>query len=411
MIKFENTEICGIGHAIRGMRNAMNSWDKSDSYVDERYNTAHIGENDKALMKRLFNAGTDHRKYLRMITVYADITAPLYWVAEHDTYKIGTVRNSCSFMHKGLSKPFEINDFSVDDDRIYYLLNDIKTEKVDVIYPYETDEYRLHTTNTGRKYKIFKNGRVVSCAFEKNDNYKNGRLRHFPEKECIPYMRRDGYYQLNIGGRGGERWLLHRLIASTWIDNNNNLETVNHINGNKRDNSVENLEWASRTENIKMAFEQGLMDKNKFHSQYYKWKNAHKYCTPTQKSRIVSEFKGGTKSLDEIMLMNNIREKTIQNMVYQKQCENAELFFYTYYWECAIKTLNILRDEYLKTKDNNTFHLIRQMLPQGYNVKYTWCANYEVLANIYKSRQGHKLKEWHEFIEWIEGLPYTDIFK
>ena len=128
-----------------------------------------------------------------------------------------------------------------------------------------------------------------------------------------------------------------------------------------------------------------------------------------ERSQIL--FKGGTKSLDEIMLMNNIREKTIQNMVYQKQCENAELFFYTYYWECAIKTLNILRDEYLKTKDNNTFHLIRQMLPQGYNVKYTWCANYEVLANIYKSRQGHKLKEWHEFIEWIEGLPYTDIFK
>lgn len=64
MIKFENTEVCGIGHAIRGMRNAMNSWDKSDSYIDERYNTVHIGENDKSLMRRLFNAGTDHRKYL-----------------------------------------------------------------------------------------------------------------------------------------------------------------------------------------------------------------------------------------------------------------------------------------------------------------------------------------------------------
>lgn len=92
MIKFENTEICGIKHAIRGMRNAMNSWDKSDSYVDERYNTAHIRENDKALMKRLFNAGTDHRKYLRMITVYTDITAPLYWWKEYETKDIETFR-------------------------------------------------------------------------------------------------------------------------------------------------------------------------------------------------------------------------------------------------------------------------------------------------------------------------------
>lgn len=200
MIKFENTEVCGIKHAIRGMRNAMNSWDKSDSYIDERYNTVHIGENDKSLMQRLFNAGTDHRKYLRMITVYADITAPLYWWKEYDTYKVGTVANSCSTMHTIHKRDLTINDFSIDENAI-------------------------------------------------------------------------GYYV---------------------------------------------------------------------------------------------------------------------NLIYD---------------------LNALRQKYCETKDIETFRTLIGLLPSSFNQKRTVMMNYEVLANIYKSRQGHKLKEWHDFIEWIEGLPYTDIFK
>ena len=125
MIKIEKTEVYGWEVAIRGMRNPMNSWDKSDSLPaflceDGQF---HIGENDLKLMKSLSKAGNDHSKFLRMINVTVDITAPLYWIAEHDTYKVGTVRNSCSFMHKGVSKPFTINDFSIQDERIYYLLN------------------------------------------------------------------------------------------------------------------------------------------------------------------------------------------------------------------------------------------------------------------------------------------------
>lgn len=200
MIKFENTEICGIRHAIRGMRNAMNSWDKSDSYVDERYNTAHIGENDKALMKRLFNAGTDHRKYLRMITVYADITAPLYWWKEYDTYKVGTVANSCSTMHTIHKRDLTMDDFSIDEN---------------------ATEYYIGVT----------------------------------------------------------------------ID------------------------------------------------------------------------------------------------------------------------LNALRRKYCETKDIETFRTLIGLLPSSYNQKRTVMLNYEVLANIYKSRQGHKLKEWHDFIEWIEGLPYNELIR
>ena len=110
MIKIENFEVVGWEHAIRGMRNPMNSWDKSDSAgIGEM---CCIGKNDLDLMKRLVKAGTDHRKFMRMIVVYADITAPLYWWKEADTYKVGTVRNSCSTMHKITEKEFTLDDFS-----------------------------------------------------------------------------------------------------------------------------------------------------------------------------------------------------------------------------------------------------------------------------------------------------------
>lgn len=116
MIKFENTEVFGWETAIRGMRNPMNSWDKSDSEYGTEWGVSepvyHIGLNDLDLMKRLCNAGTDHRKFMRMITVYVDITAPLYWWKEFDTYKVGTVANSCSTMHKIHAKEFTLEDFS-----------------------------------------------------------------------------------------------------------------------------------------------------------------------------------------------------------------------------------------------------------------------------------------------------------
>ena len=123
MLKIENTEVLGWEHAIRGMRNPLNSWEKSDSdwnydcfeYDFAEYMTKdefEVGPNDKKLMMALRNAGTDHRKFMRMIVVYADITAPLYWWKEFDTYKVGTVANSCSTMHKIHAKEFTLGDFS-----------------------------------------------------------------------------------------------------------------------------------------------------------------------------------------------------------------------------------------------------------------------------------------------------------
>lgn len=151
MIKIENVETFGWEAAIRGMRNPMNSWDKSDSYwgydckscgkierdgackpEDEERKDCHkylgfeIGQNDLRLMKLLSKAGNDHGKFLRMIGVSLDIVAPLYWWKEFDTYKVGTVANSCSTMHKIQAKEFELDDFSIEHLNVDVIVNPFK---------------------------------------------------------------------------------------------------------------------------------------------------------------------------------------------------------------------------------------------------------------------------------------------
>ena len=159
MIKVENIEVFGWEAAIRGMRNPMNSWEKSDSrwysigtpgtnpaadndrYLREKYC---IGENDLKLMKNLRKAGTDHRKYLRMINVTMDITAPLYWWKEFDTYKVGTVANSCSTMHKIADKEFTLDDFSIE-----HLLNE--TERHEALNNMDIMQDIIRHLNFSRK--------------------------------------------------------------------------------------------------------------------------------------------------------------------------------------------------------------------------------------------------------------------
>lgn len=111
MITIEKTEVYGWKTAIRGMRNPMNSWDRDDSIIDEN-GLVDIGENNLKLMKNLVKSGSDHSKFMRVIVVSMDITAPLYWWKEFDTYKVSTVRNSCSTMHKIHDKEFTLDDFS-----------------------------------------------------------------------------------------------------------------------------------------------------------------------------------------------------------------------------------------------------------------------------------------------------------
>ena len=226
MLKIENTEVIGLEAAIRGMRNPMNSWEKSDSlFYDEDGNLCRmgqgknlsldeIGDSDYKLMIKLRNAGTDHRKFMRMITVYLDITAPLYWWKEFDTYKVGTVANSCSTMHKIHEKEFTFDDFSHE-----------------------------------------------------------------------------------------------KLINSA--------------------------------------------------------------CMEIQEQHI--------------------RISPIQALATTIEC------------------LNSYRDLYLQTKDKKYWWQMIQLLPSSYNQRRTVMLNYEVLANMYKSRCNHKLDEWHTFCDWIERLQYSEL--
>lgn len=242
MLKIENTEVMGWEAAIRGMRNPKNSWEKSDSgicpngtefgycYLDHRKycprrNTDDpafcIGPEDLDLMTRLRNAGTDHRKFMRMITIYLDITAPLYWWKEFDTYKVGTVANSCSTMHKIAAKEFTVDDFS--------------------------HEHLLSMANNDAGDALFLND------------------------------------------------------------------------------------------------------------------------------------------------ANNIR------------VDGDDLL------GLIINVLNYYRRRYIKTKDKRYWWQLIQLLPSSYNQRRTVMLNYEVLANIYKSRRNHKLDEWHTFCDWIESLPYAEL--
>lgn len=211
MIKIEHTEVVGWEHAIRGMRNPMNSWDKSDTelYLNEQLDvSADIGTNDLSLMKKLRNAGTDHRKFMRMITVYLDITAPLYWWKEFDTYKVGTVANSCSTMHKIHAKEFTMDDFShehLDDESIEVLnsiidslnhareiyVNGYKSKHYEVpkgVKDYWWQMIQLLPTSYNQKRTVMLNYEVLANMYKSRKNHKLDEWREFCKwVETLPY--------------------------------------------------------------------------------------------------------------------------------------------------------------------------------------------------------------------------------
>lgn len=204
MIKFENTEVMGWEAAIRGMRNPMNSWEQSDSGIcldtigchscraDRNHCRSRmenkefvVGYDDMNLMTRLRNAGTDHRKFMRMIAVYVDITAPLYWWKEFDTYKVGTVANSCSTMHKIAEKEFTIEDFSyehLENSWLVHLKETIKllNEARDAYHWCNTDAKKewwwqmiqLLPSSYNQKRTVMLNYEVLANIYKSRNNHK-----------------------------------------------------------------------------------------------------------------------------------------------------------------------------------------------------------------------------------------------
>lgn len=378
MIRLEKTLVHGWDAAIRGMRSPMNSWDKSDSvWPDDP--SGYIGTADLALMKKLILAGSDHRKFMRFITVTVDITAPMYWWSEYDTYKVGTVANSCSKMHKMLAKPFEMEDFSF--DKLPGYKHEIKQFRPDV--------------EEGKP----EHWQAVDIGYEVSDC---GRIRHH-SRMLSGSLHKDGYIFVTIRGK---QIPLHRLVAQAFCDGYAAGLEVNHIDGNRQNNYAYNLEWVTRAGNQQHAVDNHLQPKG---LPTYKGK-----FTAEQRAAIKAEWDSCEISKRKLAEKYGVSHTCICDIINDryKYAENVNLFE-----EVArplVDTLNELRDSYMACEDEADkkviWYSILQLLPTSYNQRRTVLMNYEVLRNMYHARKAHKLDEWREgFCSWVKSLPYAEL--
>lgn len=214
MIKFENTEVMNFEGAFRGMRNPLNSWDKADSEfncddLDNCYSCrykdvgcsdqrgVYLGDNDLNLAQRLIKAGSDHRKFLRQIFVSVDITAPLYWWKEFDTYKVATVSNSCSTIHKIHSKPIELSDFSI-DDFTYEVISPVAFREIFKLIISECEFHRKKYLETKDKKhwraliqllpESYNQKRTITLNYETLRNIYGSRRNHKLDEWSIGFM-------------------------------------------------------------------------------------------------------------------------------------------------------------------------------------------------------------------------------
>ena len=416
-MKFENTQVFNFEGALRGMRNPMNSWDKSDSQwerviifndgitsdgkpienVDEIQFV--VGDKDLALAQKLIRAGSEHRKFMRQIFVCVDITAPDYWFKEFDTYRIGVTENSTSTMHKIMSKPFSPDMFECSGMRGY---------KKDVIQtPNEIDEdselWKQHPIYSD--YEISNQGRVKHLTYIDS----NGTIRK--ERILVGSLHNDGYVFISIclGNQKYKQIPKHRLVAETWLDNLYDYPEVNHKDGNKQNNSVDNLEWTTSSNNQQHAVNNHLQPTT---ITTYKGK-----LSKQDRETIIRRYNEEDISRRELAKEYQVSHTTISAIInnkynYGENIHNEYNDFLT-----LLDELNELRDEYLLTKDKNVWKTLIQKLPMNYLYTRTVTLNYEnLLAMCSKGqRRFHKLNEWSgidnpelpNFISWARTLPYA----
>ena len=376
MLKIENVSTFGWKAAIRGMRNPKNSWAQIDSAVVNG-NGFVVGNNDYDLMYRLASAGTDHGKFMRMIVVTLDIVAPLYWWSEYDTYKVGTVANSCSKMHKLLYKPFEMSDFSF--DKLPGFKNEIKQFRPDV------DEEAEIWRRIDADYDVSNQGRV----------------RH-GSRILSGSVHSDNYILTTLHGK---QIPVHRLVAEAFIPNYEKKPEVNHIDGNKMNNAVDNLEWVTRAENQKHAVDNGLQPKP---AKTYQGKFAAE-----QREEIKRLWDSGMFSRRQLAIKYGVSHTCVNNIINDKYKYAESVNVFEEVARPLVDMLNELRDSYFACENEASkkqiWYSILQLLPGSYNQRRTVMLNYAVLRNIYHARRNHKLDEWHTFCDWIESLPYSDL--
>lgn len=375
MIKIENTHVDNIVRAVYSARNAMNSWDKSDS----DWETDTLGKADLDLAKRLSKAGNDHAKYLRMINVTCDITAPIYWWKQFSTYRVGVVQNSTSTMHRLTHKPFEMSDFSFE-----HLIGNNEKEYFDVNEDFE----EIFKTVIGHEmYSVTNKGRVYS---EKRGKFLK------------PSVNSSNYKKVVLNGKN---LYVHRLVAEAFCNNPNGLCEVNHKDGNKWNNNYTNLEWVTKSENLKHAFDMGLKTTSGY-TRYKVSKSAHRFTDYEIEEIREMYYDGMTKQ--EIANKIGCYSSTICNILNGRTYREIEMTPYDTA-KLLVDNLNDLREKYLETKSKDVWLQIIQLLPSSYNQKRTVQLNYQVLKSMHFARRNHKLDEWHTFCNWIESLPYSEL--
>ena len=417
ILRFEHTEVWGFEHALRGLRNPMNSWNKSDSCKcetdddcihiekgtesalecnDGKYKFC-IGKNDMKLAQKLIRAGSEHRKFMRQIFVSVDITAPLYWWSEADTYKVGTTANSTSTMHKVMSKPFESSMFECEGMRGY--------KKEPKQLPNEIDE----DSELWAKHPYYENYMISNQGRVKHLSYVNTSGRIMKERIVTGSLHRDGYIFVSIclGNSKYQQVPKHRLVAETFIDNPERKKEVNHKDGNKLNNSVDNLEWVTRAENQNHAILNHLQPKPII---TYKGK-----LSKDDRDNIILQYSTQDISKRQIAMKYNVSHTTINAILNNKYNygEGDENEYQTFLE--TLDELNSLRDEWLINKDKEVWKTLIEKLPRNWLQTRTVTMSYENIFNIVHQRKNHKLNEWSgidnpelpNFIAWARTLPYA----
>lgn len=413
-MKIENTEVYGFSASFRGLRNPKNSWNMSDSYRGLLINSPNInteefilGEKDLKLAQTLIKAGTEHCKFMRQIQVWCDITAPRYFFQEFDTYKIGTSANSTSTMHKIMDRPIIIEDFELGEE----IKEMLKHNKINTKHFFKCElpkgikeEWKGIKGYEGL-YKISNRSEIIRMPLVVYDSI--GRVRHIPQKIVKPSPRKDNYLELNLRKDGlSTRYLLHRLMAETFIDNPNNLPVVNHKDGNKQNESLNNLEWVTYSENNKHAFDNDLKEVSNYAKTMAK---VSTYIFNNNDINRIKKIYSEGLTQKEIAEQFNCKQIVISDIVTGKTYKDVEYIDIVKYMLQIIDKLNELRILYKETNDYDYVIAMKRILPESYLNMRTVNMNYAVIRNIIGQRKHHRLKhEWQNvFCKWATTLPYA----
>lgn len=400
MIKVENIEVFNFENSLRGMRNPLGSWDKSDSYYDENNNYI-IGEKDMTLALKLIKAGNEHAKFTRQIFVSMDIIAPDYWWKEYSTYKIGTVENSTSSMHRILSKPFTFDMFSIDEKEEW----DKKIVFEEIEPPNNDKEIWKDINDFIGYYQISSFGRIRSVDRYITD--VDGKERFYKGKILNQSVNSSNYKKVRLHkDNAGKNLYTHRLVAEHFIPNPENKPEVNHIDGNKWNNYYLNLEWVTDKEQTQHAYDNNLADISGFNK--HQVSQTGRQFTMSEIEEIRNEYNNGL-TIKELTEKHNINyNSTTCNIVHNKTYNDIKLSNKDM-WKIIINQLEELRQKYIETNDKKYWRMLIQQLPMSFNYRRTCSMNYQVLRNMYFQRRYHKLQEWRDFCRVIEELPYSEL--